>query len=180
MKRITIQQMIALNPCEDYTLERLTELWAGRESLAALEILDLEIPSKDKLWAVLKNWCFDDRTLHHLAADFAEKVLPIFEATLPDDNRPRLAIQATRDLADGKITAASAASDAYSAAASAAYSVANFAAHSATHIVAHIVARDTSAAHSAKQIAHIRKILADHGGVYPQVPVKQVCVKGET
>ncbi len=39
-----------------------------------------------------------------LMADVAESVLPIFEKQCPDDKRPREAIQATRDYADGKIT----------------------------------------------------------------------------
>ncbi len=37
-------------------------------------------------------------------ADVAERVLPIFEKQYPDDKRPREAIQAKRDYADGKIT----------------------------------------------------------------------------
>jgi len=40
------------------------------------------------------------------ACDMAEDVLPIFEREYPDDMRPRNAIQAGRDYADGKITAA--------------------------------------------------------------------------
>ena len=36
-------------------------------------------------------------------ADIAEHVLPIFEAALPDEARPRLAIQAAGDWAGGKL-----------------------------------------------------------------------------
>jgi hypothetical protein len=42
-----------MGPCPAYTRERLEELAAGRESLTVLEILDLDIPALDKLWAVL-------------------------------------------------------------------------------------------------------------------------------
>ena len=39
-----------------------------------------------------------------IAADFAERVLPIFEAHYPDDDRPRKAIEAARAYARGEIT----------------------------------------------------------------------------
>ena len=40
-----------------------------------------------------------------IAADFAESALHIFESRRPGDLRPRQAIQAARDFANGKITA---------------------------------------------------------------------------
>ena len=39
-----------------------------------------------------------------IAADFAERVLPLFEAEYPDDDRPRKAIDAARAFARGEIT----------------------------------------------------------------------------
>ena len=39
-----------------------------------------------------------------IAADFAERVLPLFEADYPDDDRPRKAIEAERAYARGEIT----------------------------------------------------------------------------
>ena len=48
----------------------------------------------------------DSRQLRHFAADCAERVLPIFEKARPGDDRPRKAIRAARDFADGKISAA--------------------------------------------------------------------------
>ena len=39
-----------------------------------------------------------------IAADFAERVLPLFEAEYPDDDRPRKAIEAARAYARGEIT----------------------------------------------------------------------------
>ena len=38
-----------------------------------------------------------------IAADFAERVLPLFEAEYPDDDRPRKAIEAARAYARGEI-----------------------------------------------------------------------------
>ena len=39
-----------------------------------------------------------------IAADFAEHVLPLFEAEYPDDDRPRKSIEAARAFARGEIT----------------------------------------------------------------------------
>lgn len=47
-----------------------------------------------------------DRELRLFTADCAEHVLYIFERERPDDKRPREAIQAARDFANGKIDAA--------------------------------------------------------------------------
>ena len=47
-----------------------------------------------------------DRELRHFAADCAEHVLWLYERDYPDDLRPRNAIQAGRDFADGRIGAA--------------------------------------------------------------------------
>jgi hypothetical protein len=80
----------------------------------------------DTIWA-MQAVDGKDKEIRLFAADCAELVLPIYEKEFPLDNRPRLAIQAARDYANGLITleefsaawAASAASAA-SAAASAA------------------------------------------------------------
>ena len=52
----------------------------------------------------LETW--NDRTARLFAADCAEAVLPIFEKARPNDDRPRKAIQAARDYAEGRIGAA--------------------------------------------------------------------------
>ncbi len=56
------------------------------------------------LWLVLKENLLDDKQLRLFAADCAEHVLPIFEKEYPNDDHPRLAIQAARDFANGKIS----------------------------------------------------------------------------
>lgn len=117
--RVTVSDVMSWRPC--YSHARVKELFAGRESLSALEILDLEIPAEDCLWAVLREQFLSSYQLRQLAADFAERVLPIFEARYPDDRRPRLAIEAARGAADAYAYAA--ASAAY--AADAAYAAAD-------------------------------------------------------
>ena len=48
----TIKDIIELDPCEEYTREKLEELWKGKESLTLREILELDIDIKDRNWVV--------------------------------------------------------------------------------------------------------------------------------
>ena len=75
----------------------------GRETPITLtQILDAN-GIKDALWALVA--CPDsDRFARHLACDFAEEVLPIFERQYPDDDRPRECIEVARRFADGEAT----------------------------------------------------------------------------
>jgi len=54
MKKVTVDDIMAHCPCEEYPRERVEELWGGRESLTLTEILDLGIPAKDRIWASLQ------------------------------------------------------------------------------------------------------------------------------
>jgi len=92
----------------------------------------------DALWALR---CTTEPELveilsRHLAADFAEHVLHIFEDKYPGDDSPRKAIQAARLYADGDITAA-----AWDAAGAAAWAAAGDAAGAAARDAAWAAAR---------------------------------------
>jgi len=100
----TLTRIRQAEPCsEGWTklLAFLNKTQADDESLDLLTILESN-GVEDCLWAFQ---CTDDNEsiYRHMAADFAESVLHIYEADYPNDNRPRLAIQAARDFADGKI-----------------------------------------------------------------------------
>ena len=56
----------------------------------------------DAIWA-LRAVDGRDREIRLYAAWCAEQVLPLYEQAYPNDNRPRLAIQAARDYANGLI-----------------------------------------------------------------------------
>ena len=78
----------------------------------------------------------------HCLCDIAERVLPIFEKTYPEDKRPREAIEAARQYADGELkdpVICNSARDAAYTAAHSAYDsrhiVAAYAALAATHTV---------------------------------------------
>ena len=104
METVTVEQVMSWKPCGDYDEEKVRKLCGTKPALSALEILSLNIPDKDKLWAVLRNEFFTDKQLRHLACDFAGRVLPIWYAKYPDDHRPRICIETARRYADGQAT----------------------------------------------------------------------------
>jgi hypothetical protein len=116
----------------------------------------------------------DERTLRHFAADCAEEVLPTFERERPDDDRPRKAIEAARNFAAGKISAAArdaaraAARDAAAAGAAArdaAWAAAGAAAWAAAGAAAGAAARD--AAWDGARAWQADRLLVHYGGLNP-------------
>lgn len=100
-----------LQPCANAyhgCLSRHLPQWISRD-LFVIESKTEWLDAGDKLYTRgpvrivehLAGW--NERTARLCAADFAERVLPIFEDAHPGDDRPRLAIQAARDYANGLI-----------------------------------------------------------------------------
>ena len=87
-------------------------------------LADKSVAEQARLIRKVEIW--NDKTLRLFAADCAEHVLGIYERVCPKDDRPRKAIQAARDFANGLIdrNAAHAAANAAYSAAEAAYSAA--------------------------------------------------------
>ena len=103
----TLNRIKDKSPCVEgwqKLLSYLGKTKADDEELPLLTILKSN-GVDDCIWAFQ---CTDDNEsiYRHIAADFAESVLHIYEKEYPEDKRPRLAIQAARDYADGKIDAA--------------------------------------------------------------------------
>ena len=101
----TLNRIKTCTPCAPGWATLLTHLnktEADDEPLSLVAILESNGVS-DCVWAFR---CTDDneRIYRHIAADFAESVLHIYEDKYSSDNRPRLAIEAARDFADGKIS----------------------------------------------------------------------------
>ena len=99
MKTVSINQVMGWRPCPDYPQKRITELFAGKEFLSWEDVFALNIPTEDKLWALLREDFIPTRDLHLLACDFAEKVLH-----LTGDPRCAEAIRVKRLWVDGKAT----------------------------------------------------------------------------
>ena len=105
MKAVSFETIMSWKPCPDFPEARIKRLMRGRKALSIADILNMQsITHSDKLWAVLRNDFFGDRKLRLIACDFAERVLPVFEAEHPDDNRPRKAIEVSRRYAIGEAT----------------------------------------------------------------------------
>jgi hypothetical protein len=98
----------SLSPCEDRYKHYLQNYkdWQGTLE----EFLDLsELTYEDKKWVFVRS--IDKDNLRLVAADFAERVLHIYEIKYPNDDRPRKAIQAVRDGDKDAAYAAHAAAD---------------------------------------------------------------------
>jgi len=119
---ITKDYLKSLSPCEDRYKHYLQNYkdWQGTLE----EFLDLsELTHEDKKWVFVRS--IDKNKLRFVAADFAERVLHIYENKYPNDNRPRKAIEAARNNnADAAASYAAAAAAAYAAARVAAYDAA--------------------------------------------------------
>ena len=78
-------------------------MYGNRTPINLLTILESN-GVDDMLWCLRATKENCDKVSRLMAADFAEEVLPIFEKAYPDDKRPRKAIQASRDFANGLIS----------------------------------------------------------------------------
>ena len=112
-------------------------------------LADKSVAEQARLIRKVEIW--NDKTLRLFAADCAEHVLGIYERVCPKDDRPRKAIQAARDFANGLIdrNAAHAAANAAYSAAEAAYSAAE-----AAYAAANAAYSAAEAAHSAANAAY--------------------------
>lgn len=52
MSGITVDDIMELGPCPEYTLKRVEELFAGRTSITYSDILAMDIPYAHKVWVL--------------------------------------------------------------------------------------------------------------------------------
>jgi hypothetical protein len=103
MDYTTLNKIRKHSPCEDGWTKLLSSLGktkADNVRLSYKHILEIN-GFEDALWTLKTHK--DENKVRLFAADIAERVLHIFEEKRPDDDRPRKAIQAARDFANGKI-----------------------------------------------------------------------------
>jgi len=101
----TLNKIKLHSPCENgwkKLLGHLNKTQSDDEPLELRTILESN-GLNDTIWAlrVLEGM---DKEIRLFAIDCAEMVLPIYEKEYPDDKRPRLAINAARNYANGLIT----------------------------------------------------------------------------
>jgi hypothetical protein len=98
---VTVADIMAAGPCEDYTLERVSELWGGNDTLTPQQIAELDIPAADRLWALI-NACMDDTKRRLFACDCVERALQRESAAGREpDSRSWEAISVSRGFAYG-------------------------------------------------------------------------------
>lgn len=78
---------------ESHSLKHQLE---GRLQLTSSDIIELDLPAKNRVEALLQNAFMEDKQLRGLACDFAEHTLHVFEEHAPRDYRPRKCIEAAR------------------------------------------------------------------------------------
>ena len=162
--RVSVDKVMSWEPCVEYTLERVTKLFGKRKTVSALNILDMDIPPEDRLWAVLHEELIPAPTLHELACRFAESALRAERKAGRDpDPRSWAAIEAKRAWLRGEITGKQL-SAAESAAESAAWLAARLASESAAESAAWLAAESAawsatwSATWSAARLAQVEMV----------------------
>ncbi len=102
MRRIDIDTLMSWCPCH-------SRQWCkGRMPKGYLTPLQVVkhtyVTTPDKLWVLLRPEILPEQSLRLLAADFADRVLPIFESEYPECSHPRVAILTARLFAFRKVT----------------------------------------------------------------------------
>lgn len=70
--------------------------------ITAAEILELDLPAKNRVEALLQPEFLAEKDLRELACDFAEHTLHIFEFHAPEDRRPRRCVEVARAQLKGR------------------------------------------------------------------------------
>jgi len=97
---VTVDDVLKLHPYTEYNRGRVTELFAGRRVLSALDVLDLDIPWPHR-WGILAR-LLPIKTVGLLVCDFAWHALPQYEQAYSGDRRVRKCITTTRRYWRGK------------------------------------------------------------------------------
>jgi hypothetical protein len=100
---ITIDTVMSWWPC--YSLKKIEQLFAGRDSLSVDDLLTLPIPDADKLWVLLHPEVIPARELRELACVYAEAALNRErKAGREPDPRSWAVIEAVRTWSRGAIS----------------------------------------------------------------------------
>ena len=112
MMAVSVEEILSWEPCEEYTPERVAELFAGKATVTAIDIISMDITDNDKLWAVLREELIPAEILHEFACRVAETVL-LKERAVGREPDPRswAVIEAKRmwlkkEITDDELTAA--------------------------------------------------------------------------
>ena len=74
----------------------LLRLFQSHPQLTAAQILDLDLPAKNRVDALLRHEFLDEKQLRELACAFVEHTLHVYEVRSPEDRRPRNCVEFAR------------------------------------------------------------------------------------
>ena len=102
----SVQDILNLNPCSEYTEERITELFksvGGKKYITVDKMFKVNIPHQDFFWLILRPEFIPEKQLHEIAIWCFEHIAkPIWEKYYPDDNRPQEAVRIKKLWLKGK------------------------------------------------------------------------------
>lgn len=103
MKTLFTKSTVNWGCYNNYGQRKQDGIWFT-ENLTIDDILNADIPLKDKAWFMRKNCEFTTDEYRQFAIGCALCVVPIYEAKYPGRTAPREAIQAAKDYLFGVIT----------------------------------------------------------------------------
>lgn len=96
MKTISLDILLESELISKEESQSLSVKFASRPVFTATEILELDLPARNRVDALLRPEFLSERQLRELACDFAEHTLPIFESRAPRDRHPRKCLEIAR------------------------------------------------------------------------------------
>lgn len=100
--KTTLRKIKKLRPCEEGWEKLISNVGADLDKEVTIKEILESNGIEDAVWAL--QAIDDQKSARLFSADVAESVLGIFEKECPNDKRPRIAIQAARDYANGLIS----------------------------------------------------------------------------
>jgi len=106
LEKLAIDDVLGWGPCAPHYngREKLLAITGGREELTLLEACDLDIPTTDVFWLLLRDEVMDARTARLLACDFAGHVAHIWVPPAGCDWKPSATLDVVRRFAEGQAT----------------------------------------------------------------------------
>ena len=71
---ISIADLNSFNPCNCEPANKLEELWAGRERVTALEVLDFDMSDEHKYWVILRPELLEEAQLAAIKSDLLDLI----------------------------------------------------------------------------------------------------------
>ena len=68
--QVTIPDVQSFEPCDSDSARRIEELFAGRETINAFDILAMDMPFEHKMWLIMRPELIDQDTLNLIGDDF--------------------------------------------------------------------------------------------------------------